>query len=53
MLQGRHQGDWETVTVRVSNIDPVGSLIGVFMSQHGHMAWLPAAEVALPVRGYQ
>ena len=40
--QGRHQGDWQCVTVRVSNIStPVGEPLGVFMSHHSGQEWVP------------
>ena len=42
--QGRHQGGWENVTVRVSNVTPVGKLLGVFLSQHGDQVWVPWTE---------
>ena len=42
--QGRHQADWEHVTVRVSNVTPVGKLLGVFLSQHGDQVWVPWTE---------
>ena len=33
-LFGRHQADWEHVTLRVSNVSPVGKLMGAILSQH-------------------
>ncbi|XP_058073795.1 hypothetical protein At1g04090-like [Magnolia sinica] len=40
---GQHVGDWEHVTLRVSNLN--GELWRVYMSQHSNGRWLDAAEL--------
>lgn len=39
---GRHQGDWEHVTVRV---DPHGEFMRLFVSQHGGGEWYAADQI--------
>jgi hypothetical protein len=38
-----HQGDWEHVTVRIS--EDTTRLLGVFYSQHGNAAWVPNPQL--------
>ena len=38
-----HQGDWEHVTVRIS--EDTTRLLGVYYSQHGNAAWVPNPSV--------
>ena len=40
--QGRHQGDWEHFTMRVSNVGEWrGRPVGLVLSAHGKWSWLP------------
>lgn len=40
---GEHVGDWEHVTLRVSNLD--GQLWHVYFSQHNHGSWIDSSQL--------
>ncbi|KAK4769767.1 hypothetical protein SAY87_030299 [Trapa incisa] len=46
---GEHVGDWEHVTLRISNFD--GSLWRVFFSQHSGGTWVDASELEYQAGG--
>jgi len=39
---GSHQGDWEHITVKISN---TGDFIGAFYAQHSHGTWLSPSTI--------